>query len=326
MALSGSIDFTINRDQCIQYALEVLGVLGEGETPTENQLTSDAVTLNLMLKSWQNTYLAQNLFKKFFLFLDNETREYTLSTTAASSAHSAYNFYYDKTAADYADGATTLTADSGTGAATNDTVLLVSDSETLLSGNIDAGGVEALTVEDLNGNAESGNPYFAYTTKVTRPVDIVYANRCLESTDYNKEDTVMNYTKHPIRILNRRDFVSLNAPDTDGAVTAIWYEEDWPDAVLHVWPEPKAGEFLELWGQFQIDDMDAETDNFYLPSNWYLAVVFNLAYWLTSKYGVSDKTRTDIKEKAGKSLQDAMDHEAEDYVRFMPSNRKGYGY
>ena len=74
MALSGSIDFTLTRDDAIKEALQQLGVLGAGVSPTSDDLTDCGVTLNLMLKSWQNKEIAQNLIKKFYVFLNDEVR------------------------------------------------------------------------------------------------------------------------------------------------------------------------------------------------------------------------------------------------------------
>ena len=321
MALSGSFDFTMTRDNAIQEALELLGVLGEGESPTADQLTSCSRTLNLMLKHWQNREVSQNLIRKLYVFLDDEKRTYDLSTTVASSDHSAYNFYADTVEADYADGATDLEVDTGTGAATNDTVLVVSDENTLLDGLIDSGASTSLTVEDLDGDAEAGAQYFAYTTKAARPLDIIYANRCFNITNPG-EDEVLDYIRQPCAIQARADFISHSNPDSDGTVHSIWYDPQWPTAELHVWPEPQAGEFLELWAQFTIDDMDSASDNFALPSRWYLAVATNLAYWLMGKYGASADTRATIKEQARRTLQEAEEGDQEDYIKIEPDTRR----
>ena len=37
MATSGSVDFSITRDNIITEALQLTGVIGEGETPSTNQ-------------------------------------------------------------------------------------------------------------------------------------------------------------------------------------------------------------------------------------------------------------------------------------------------
>ena len=60
MAVSGSTNFSVTRDDIINEALELLGVLGEGEVANTNQLTSASRTLNMMTKAWQADGL--NLF------------------------------------------------------------------------------------------------------------------------------------------------------------------------------------------------------------------------------------------------------------------------
>jgi hypothetical protein len=52
MTTSASIDFSVNRDLIITESLMHLGVLPEGGSPTANQLSDHARTLNIMVKRW----------------------------------------------------------------------------------------------------------------------------------------------------------------------------------------------------------------------------------------------------------------------------------
>ena len=54
MALSGSFDFTLDRDALITTALRLGGAVGSGQTPTADEITDGSTMLNLMLKSWMN--------------------------------------------------------------------------------------------------------------------------------------------------------------------------------------------------------------------------------------------------------------------------------
>jgi hypothetical protein len=314
----------MTRDDAIQEALEQLGVLGEGETPTAAQLTSDSRTLNLMLKSWQNRESMPALIKKFFLFLNAETRQYDLSTTASSSAPATSSFYADTLAVAYVDGGVDLEVTTGTGATDADEIIVLPDGNAAWNedGDVESGGgTTSLTVPDLNVEAAAGNYYYSFASRVTRPIDIIYANRCLLPQGVG-EDTVLAYLSHPCTILNQRDYASLAAKDTDGASVAIYYDPQWPTAQLYVWPEPSTpGEFLEIWATFQIDDMDSASDNFSLPSRWYWAVAINLARHLVGKYGVSDAKKKWIMQESDKALMECEMHETEDYLQFMPDNR-----
>jgi hypothetical protein len=319
MALSASFDFTMTRDDAIS----------EGESPTAAQLTADARTLNLMLKSWQNKEVAQNLIRRFYVFLNKDQREYTLHTTAASSDASCFNFYADTLAADYVDGGTSLTVTTGTGATDADEIIVIPDSGAWDAsvGDIESGGgTTTLVVPDLNVSAESGNYYYAWTSRATRPVNIMYAERHLLPTSVG-ENPVLSTVSHPVKIGERRDWQELSAKHTEGATTMVWFNEagvtdDWNAATLHVWPEPSnLGEYLEIWGQYTIDDLDAAGDNFNLPSRWYGAVAFNLAKWLASKYGVSPQKKGWIAQMAAETLFEAEAGEGDDYFHLQPDNR-----
>ena len=54
MATSGSYDFTLNRDQIVTRALQLLQVLPGGTSATGDQLTDAVTQLNLILKAFQN--------------------------------------------------------------------------------------------------------------------------------------------------------------------------------------------------------------------------------------------------------------------------------
>jgi hypothetical protein len=276
--------------------------------------------MNLMLKHWQNKEVAKSLIKKFYVFLQPGIRDYILSTTASSSAYSAHDFYADTVATAYADDDLVLTVTTGTGAANADTLIVVSDTNTLLVGDVESGGgTTALVTPDLNGDAAAGNRYYAFTNQATRPLDIIHINRCQRPTNVG-EDTVLAFLSQPMDIMQREGWANLSSRSADGTASRYWYEELLDNAILHVWPEPHtAGEFLECWGQVTIDDMDASADNFALPSKWYAAVMWNLALWLTPKYGSSDASFKRIAGFAAMTLDDAEYGESEESIQFVPT-------
>lgn len=73
MPTSGSFDWTLTRDEIITAALQKLGAIQAGDTPSAAQVTAAATALNLMVKSWQN--------KGVFLW----TVEWVTKTLSASS-------------------------------------------------------------------------------------------------------------------------------------------------------------------------------------------------------------------------------------------------
>jgi hypothetical protein len=53
LATSGSFNFAATRDDIITEALEYCGELAVGQSPSTNQITSCARTLNMLIKAWQ---------------------------------------------------------------------------------------------------------------------------------------------------------------------------------------------------------------------------------------------------------------------------------
>jgi hypothetical protein len=52
MTTSGSVDFTLNSRQIIDAALQLIGVLQEGDSPSTARANEAATSLNMMLKTW----------------------------------------------------------------------------------------------------------------------------------------------------------------------------------------------------------------------------------------------------------------------------------
>lgn len=57
MATSGSYDFAATRDQIITRALRILGVVAQGQTATDTQISEGSEALNAMVKGWQNDHV-----------------------------------------------------------------------------------------------------------------------------------------------------------------------------------------------------------------------------------------------------------------------------
>ncbi len=54
MSTSGSTNFNVTRDEIITGALRILGVIGEGQSATAQQISDSAEALNYLIKAWEN--------------------------------------------------------------------------------------------------------------------------------------------------------------------------------------------------------------------------------------------------------------------------------
>ena len=101
MAISSSYNFATSRNEIIAGALRILGVIGEGDTPSTNQYTTGAEALNMLVKAWENDGLPIWLIKKQQITLISGTNTYAIGegqTTNVGKPLKIYQAFYHDTA------------------------------------------------------------------------------------------------------------------------------------------------------------------------------------------------------------------------------------
>jgi hypothetical protein len=327
MATSGSIDYELTRDNIITEALELLGVLPEGVSPTSAQLTSCARTLNSMLKAWQTrgTHLFVN--QRLYLFLQKADREYTAHLTASSSDELTASFYATTVNGAVAATSTALVVDDGTNITDSDRIGILAADGSMHWTTVASGGGTVnitLTAGDADNALPDGSVVYSYTTKASRFRKINHASwRESPTNDWGFHDS-LDGAEIDIDVLARTDYASLSDKSAGGRVNQIYYDKTWPAATIRTWPEPdKGGRYLVLWVERPIEDMDAASDNFDMPQEWSLAIGCNLAMWLAPKFGVADKTWGRIVALAKESLFDAEGGDTEGGMFMQPDMERG---
>jgi len=111
MATSGSYNFDVTALDILTEALELIGVLGIGESIDASESESDLRTLNLMLKSWQSK-VGIWLNKEVSLFFEVGKFKYSIGPTGD---HCAANAVKTEVATAASSGAASLVIDSTTG-------------------------------------------------------------------------------------------------------------------------------------------------------------------------------------------------------------------
>ena len=81
MALSGSTDFSLNRDEIIIDAFAIIGVGVDGETLTTANTNKASRALNMMIKSWVGDGMALWVRKTASITLVTSTQSYTVGPT-----------------------------------------------------------------------------------------------------------------------------------------------------------------------------------------------------------------------------------------------------
>jgi hypothetical protein len=310
MTISTSIDFSVTRDDIITEALELLGVLGEGETPNASQLTSSARTLNLMVKAWQSRGFNIFATQRIYFFPQKATNEYLTSTWNATTAYTKTEVATAGVATD-----TTVVVDSITGISDEDIIGIELDSGswhwTTVSG---APAGSTVTITDALPSAVAVNNYvIAYTTTAKRPMKL---------EEVVRRDLVSGSDTPLTDILTRNQYLALSPKTTDGAITSIYYDPQIGTGKLYIWPETDTiRKILVLYVQKTLADLDSSSDNPEYPQEWYLALTYNLAELLMPKYGTDAKRAQLIIKNAQFFREEAESFDVEDTVHFHPEIR-----
>lgn len=91
MSTSGSTDFSVTRDDIIKRALRLLGVVAQGETPTADQVSEAAISLNSLVKAWQADGMPLWAIKERTVALVAGQSTYNLTTPKPLKVFQAWN-------------------------------------------------------------------------------------------------------------------------------------------------------------------------------------------------------------------------------------------
>jgi len=225
MATSGSINYSVSRDDIITEALQHCGVLGEGETPSANQLTDCGRTLNIMVKSWVNHGLHLWKITRATVFLEKDKTSYTLSSTGDNATES---YVETTTTATAVATDTVISMTSVTGMSMSDNVLIILDDGTTHSSTISSIATLDVTINDaLPSGAAIGSEVYVFTTKINRPLKIIDAF----TRDSSNNDT-------DVDVFSREEYWRLGYKPASGRPTEIYYDPQLSAGVMRTFPTP----------------------------------------------------------------------------------------
>jgi hypothetical protein len=275
MSVSGSIDFAVTRDDIITEALLLCGVIPDGDSPSDDQITSVSRTLNMMIKNWQAEGLNLFAVQEVFLFLEKGKSRYTMG-----EGNERYGTdIVDKTLdGAHSAGTVNLTVSSTSGmVAGNDIGIQYGSSDMEwheIGLVVDSTTVSLVTA--LENDAADGAAVYSYDPLSERPMAVHNVIR----RDAGGSDT-------PLTQLSRSDYMNLAAKTSSGAVTGCWFDPQLLESYLWVYPRTdKATDYLVMYVQRTLNDFDLATDNPDFPQEWYMPLAYGLAVAIAPKYGV----------------------------------------
>ena len=281
MATSGTYTYSATAAQAIQEALEILGVLESGRTPTTADQTSCLTTLNMMVKQWSGNFdfapgLKAFARKRGYIFPQKNQGSYSLGPTGdnASLSYVTTTMRVAGTAT-----ATILEVTSTTGMTAADKIGILLDSGTIqwttISSVTDSDTL-VIPASGLTSAAAAGNRIFAYTTKLMRPLYIESA--ALRDTDGNDSEMfpVVDY------------YESLPAKSTDSDPGFYLYENSLTNGTLFLDYEPSdMTKVIRITFMAPAENYDAVANDIAYPQEWLAAVSIGLAKRVAPKFKVA---------------------------------------
>ena len=333
MPTSGIDDYRTSSIEIITEALELLGVLGEGESPTDDQTISSQRTLNMMVKSWQGKGL--NLFsvaKRIVQIVPGQEEYYLIPKQEGLNGNLALYGEFppvDRTSIEvsnidlkggelmigihaYTGHTLSLSTNTGinsqviTGSLTTafDTILVAvspaMESEGYMSAWITPPGAPLpLSAEEIQGIQGPG------------------VRSILEA--YYVSD---NTTDVPLKIISRSTYNDLSNKGTLGVPNQINFDPQRLWSTIRPWPTGNTGVngAIEIHYQRSLESFIADGDEPDYPQEWFMALAYNLARSLAPKYGTPQMDYARILQQARELYEDArgFDTELETAVYLSP--------
>lgn len=290
MSTSGSVDFSVTRNDLLEDALREIGAVGRGMAPTGDQMQYAARRLNMIVKQWQGQAdFAPGLKvwtrKRGVIFLEKDKASYQLGTDQATVS---YNETTCKVAA-VATG-TTIDVNAASPIADGNYIVIVMDDGNVHTTTVNgtpAGDTVTLT-DQLTAAVSVGNKIWSYTAKMQRPEAILAMYR----RNSSGEDT-------PITPMTLADYERLGDKDASGTPSRYYFEQERSDGTVYFdMAVEDVTDVIHITFLRPIEDFDAADDEPDYPQRWYRALLLQTAVDIAPYFGkpVSQDTRANLIE------------------------------
>lgn len=302
MPTSGSVDFSVSRDNILTDALMIVGAVGPDDSVPATWTTHAARQLNKVVKALQAKRIGLWARKTGYILPVSDTNSVSLGP---SGGHATLSYTQTALAADVSSGASTITVDSATGFADTQAVgIEKTDGSVFWTTQSGAASGTTITLASTIDGAASDNGYvYTYATKLQRPLRIVEA--------YLSD--LENDTDQEIDVEARQVFEQQVTKTTEGDPLILAYEPSLDNGTAYFWPEFVDGKsVIKIIFQRPFEDFDASSDTPDFPQEWYDALCYLTAVRLAPVYGMSSTDRQLLIQEAQAALSLALENEPEE--------------
>lgn len=102
----------------------------------------------------------------------------------------------------------------------------------------------------------------------------------------------------PLNVYTRYDF-NILPNDNEGVPVNLYYQPLRTTGTIKLWPTPSDSTTTITFNYHSpFEDMDAASDDFDFPSEWVMALIYNLAWVMAPEYGIPPTDRKLLMEEA----------------------------
>ncbi len=276
MTTSGSVDFSMTRNEIITDSLSIIRVLGEDESPTSSAMTQANRFLNRLIKGFENQ--SKHVWKKreATLFLQAGQSKYDLH--GSSSDHCTDTYFTDTLTTALVTSDTVIHVTDTTDVSNDDHIGIILDSGSLFWSTVLSHTSTTITLNDaITGSATSGNTVYTYTNDINKPLSILDIRRQEVSSGIESYFPELSY----------EEYMRLPNKNTNASTVVQWmYARKSSNGFLFMYPSPSDTSFIcNLTYSPPFEDFDNSGDTPDFPQEWYDVLVLGLALRLAHPYG-----------------------------------------
>lgn len=299
MSTSGNNVLTTTTQELIQNAFIYSGVYRKTSSITNENYNTALKCLNDMVQAWKS--YGFNIWKdiKAYLFTQYNTSEYSLGNTA----HATESYVATTLDGAVISGAGSVELTSATGITDGDFIGIIKDDSNIFWTTINGlVGTTATLTDNIDGACADDNVVFTYTTKITKPLEIV--NVTLLQNSSNE----VGFTQ-----MSRERYMLLANKASLGSPTQYYYQTRRTDTLMFLWATPSdPSQPVTFTYQPYFDKFLNQSNEPDFPAEWFKAITWNLADELSVVFGTSENRKKDTEKKARYWLDMARSGDNED--------------
>lgn len=312
MAVTGTSEFSLMRDDMIRAVLRTLGVLASGELPEAEDYRNCSQALNVLIKSWEKKGLPLWVTVQWPITLLSGVAAYPLGAEGGS----LYSIQIVNGGSATESG--TWTATDADGLAEASGSYLVEDG-TVTSMQIADAGMGFTTLPAIF-TLDPEVPGVEFSVKILgrggpKPLKILQEGTFIRSAA-GYDTTLLQ--------ISRQEYNQQGNKSSPGIPNQFYYDIGVDSGMLYLLNVPiDATQMLYLQTQRPFFDMVAETDDFDFPSEWFQALKWGGCAELAAEYGVPLQMISYYEQKASMLLEECFAFSVEEASTMFTADMRG---